>query len=379
MAHDLPPIALYRRIAVGLLVSVAVVFLSILYIAMVRASITVTLKKQSFPLNQSFTVSNRATATTGNSKTTVAGTVEVVERTSTREVAATSLTMQEGKAEGNIRITNRTARAQPLVATTRLLSPQGILFRTTDFVTVPAGGSIDAHVVADQPGSSGDIGPTTFILPGLWKGAQDKITGQNLSPMTGGKKTMTSVNQQQQKKIEQEEAATAKDVVLEEYRSKRVDPSDVVIAAVSRATVTTQPASDTSVRVTVKSSIVVAQFNPQPLEEPLKASLNQAIPSPYVFGGLDQSKPFEYTLKQYDSKTKNAQFVIHAFAWAVVSSDAVPLSKEQFLGMRAADVSALAANIKDVENIAVKTSPFWLRTIPKRADRVELNVISPTE
>ncbi len=71
--------------------------------------------------------------------------------------------------------------------------------------------------------------------------------------------------------------------------------------------------------------------------------------------------------------------MIHAFAWAVVSSDAVPLSKEQFLGMRAADVSALAANIKDVENIAVKTSPFWLRTIPKRADRVELNVISPTE
>ncbi|MBI5135660.1 hypothetical protein HZA86_05540 [Candidatus Uhrbacteria bacterium] len=378
MAHDLPPIALYRRIAVGLLVSVGVVFLSILYIAMVRATISITLKKQSFPLNQSFAVSSRVPAPTASS-TTIPGQVTVVERSATREVAATSLTLQEGKAEGVVTITNRTTRAQPLVPTTRLLSPQGVLFRTTEFVTVPGGGAVDVHVVADQPGSAGDIGPTTFILPGLWKGAQEQITGANAKPMSGGKKTATSLSAESQKDVEEQESAAIKEAVLNEYRSKLANASDVVIAAVSRKSSTIEPATPATVRVVVKTSIVVAQFNPQPLEEPLKASLSQAIPSPYVFGGLDQSKAFEYTLKQFDAKSKTAQFVIHAFAWAAVSGDALPISKDQFLGMRVSDVSAFAANIKDIESIHVQTSPFWLRTIPKRADRVTLDVVSPTE
>ncbi len=378
MAHDLPPIAVYRRIAIGLLASVAVVLLTILYIAMVRASITVVLRKQSFPISHSFTVGEKITPTDGK-VTAIPGVVTVVEQSSSRDIPVSTLRFEEGKAEGVVRITNRYSRNQPLVTTTRLLSPQGTLFRTTETVTVPVGGSVDVHVVADKPGASGDIEPTTFILPGLWAGVQDKITGASTAAMHGGKRPVSEVSEHPKKSVAEEEATKLKDAVLAAERGKKTGDHEVVIAALESIKSSSQAVNDTTMRLTVTAKIAVAHFDPQPLEEPLKRSLNNAIPSPYVFGGLDQSKPFEYSLKQFDTSKKTAQFAITAVAWAVASPDSLPLVKEQFLGLRSTDVDTLAKNFKDVDTIAVKISPFWLRTIPKRADRVTLNIVAPTE
>ncbi len=378
MAHDLPPIAVYRRIAIGLLASVAVVLLTILYIAMVRATITVELRKQSFPISHTFTVGEKVAPADGK-VTAIPGVVSVVEQTSTRDIPVSTLRFEEGKAEGTVRITNRYNRNQPLVATTRLLSPEGVLFRTTEPVTVPVGGSVDVHVVADTPGASGDIAPTTFILPGLWAGIQDKITGASTEPMRGGKRAVSEVSQEQKKSVEQEEALKLKDAVLTSERSKKADDREVVIAALESVRSTSEVVNETTMRLTITANIAVAHFDPQPLEEPLKRSLNNAIPSPYVFGGVDQSKPFEYSLKQFNIAKKTAQFAITAVAWAVASPDSVPLAKEQFLGLRSTDIDTLAKNFKDVETISVQISPFWMRTIPRRADRVTLDIVAPTE
>lgn len=378
MAHDLPPIAVYRRIAIGLLASVAVVLLTILYIAMVRATITVVLRKQSFPISHTFTVGEKVTPANGK-VTAIAGVVTVVEQSSSRDISVSTLRFEEGKAEGVVRITNRYSRNQPLIATTRLLSSDGVLFRTTETVSVPVGGSIDVHVVADKLGASGDIGPATFILPGLWAGIQDKITGTSSEPMHGGKRAVSEISEGQKKEVEQEEATKLKDVVLAAERQKKTDDHEVVIAALQSVQSSSKALNDTTMRVTITAKIAVAHFDPQPLEEPLKRSLNNAIPSPYVFGGLDQSQPFQYSLKQFDTPKKTAQFAITAVAWAIASPDSVPLVKEQFLGLRSSDVDTLAKNFKDVDTISVSISPFWMRSIPKRADRVTLNIIAPTE
>ena len=83
-----------------------------------------------------------------------------------------------GKARGKVTITNRYSKAQPLTAGTRLKSPDGQIFRTQTRVDVPVGGSVTTEVVADVAGEAGSLPKgTTFILPALWAGLQDKITG----------------------------------------------------------------------------------------------------------------------------------------------------------------------------------------------------------
>lgn len=101
------------------------------------------------------------------------------------------------KSQGTVIIYNEYGtESQTLVATTRLETPDGKIFRITKGVTVPGmtdqggttqPGAVEVQVVADQTGSSYDIGPTTFTIPGF-KGnpKYGKFYAKSTSPMTGG-------------------------------------------------------------------------------------------------------------------------------------------------------------------------------------------------
>lgn len=95
-------------------------------------------------------------------------------------------TKTNGTAFGQIRLINKTVRSQALIATTRLLSEKGVLFRLKDRAFVPAGGEVAASVAADQPGPDGDAPPGRFTLPGLPASLQSQIYGQSDAAMTGG-------------------------------------------------------------------------------------------------------------------------------------------------------------------------------------------------
>ncbi len=102
------------------------------------------------------------------------------------------------KATGTLVVYNAYSSApQPLVATTRFVSPEGKLFRSTERVTVPGAkiangtttpGSTKVPVVADQPGSDYNIGPSDgWTIPGFKGTARyDKFYAAALQPMSGG-------------------------------------------------------------------------------------------------------------------------------------------------------------------------------------------------
>lgn len=92
----------------------------------------------------------------------------------------------DGIATGEVRLINTSGTDQSLVATTRLLSEGGVLFRLRDAVTVSAGDEAVAVVYADQPGASGDIGPSAFSIPGLPEARQAEVYGVSDTAMTGG-------------------------------------------------------------------------------------------------------------------------------------------------------------------------------------------------
>ncbi|MBT4849716.1 hypothetical protein HON36_02605 [Candidatus Parcubacteria bacterium] len=89
------------------------------------------------------------------------------------------------KAGGYVTIINNYSKNQALVATTRLLTPDGKLFRITEKINVPAGGSIEVWAEADEGGEQFITEATKFIIPGLWIDLQEYIyaetaTGMNL-------------------------------------------------------------------------------------------------------------------------------------------------------------------------------------------------------
>ncbi len=93
---------------------------------------------------------------------------------------------QEAYARGEVILVNNSGNDQTLVATTRLLSKAGVLFRIEKRVTVPAGGELKTIAKADQKGATGNIEPTDFIIPGLSAALQEKIYARSEAPISGG-------------------------------------------------------------------------------------------------------------------------------------------------------------------------------------------------
>ncbi len=83
---------------------------------------------------------------------------------------------------GKVKIINQYSKNQPLVATTRLMTSDDKLFRVKNTVNVPAGGSVEVEIYADNPSEQMAILPTKFVIPGLWAGLQDKIYAESYEP-----------------------------------------------------------------------------------------------------------------------------------------------------------------------------------------------------
>lgn len=104
--------------------------------------------------------------------------------TSSHTFSSTGVKELNGEIVGRVTIFNQHNKNQPLVATTRLLSPDNKLFRIKNTVNVPAGGSVEVDIYADEISESMAIEPTRFTIPGLWAGLQDKIYAESSAKFT---------------------------------------------------------------------------------------------------------------------------------------------------------------------------------------------------
>lgn len=220
--------ALFTLILVSVLLMLAVA-----YIALPGATITLTPK--SSILDPAFNVTfldyekNRNALENGNSPAIVLASYQVQPPLITKKFSypATGKTFQGENARGVITVYNLSTNAWDLAATTRFQTNEGLVFRTPVAVRVPPArgnipGNLDVAVIADEfdvsgqvIGTRGNIGPTSFILPGI-KNEENrkKIYGQSSNSMTGGiSQTVKSVSnadiQASQEKIQKDIQKTA--------------------------------------------------------------------------------------------------------------------------------------------------------------------------
>lgn len=115
-----------------------------------------------------------------------------VQKVASQSIAGSGTKTVHTYASGTITIYNTQAKAQRLITNTRFASPAGLIFRIRSAVTIPAGssskpGSIRATVYADQAGSTYNIGPTSFTVPGLSGTPQaSEVYARSTDSMAGG-------------------------------------------------------------------------------------------------------------------------------------------------------------------------------------------------
>lgn len=138
-----------------------------------------------------------------------------------KEVIAQGTRMEEKKASGQIVIyNNETTAVQRLIRNTRFQTPEGLIYRISEPVTIPGKkgtvpGSIEVTVYADTAGADYNIGLTDFTIPGF-KTTPTKyknIYARSKTTMTGGSKGVVRV-------VKPEDEKTARETMVADLKTR---------------------------------------------------------------------------------------------------------------------------------------------------------------
>ncbi len=367
------PLLLYRRIALLFIVLVAAALIAVLYLATMQAVIHVSaVPKQ---VTTDFIVRTVETATTDGE---VQGEIHTgtLGKTKTFTPAGGSQKEIEEKATGRVTISSTLSSPQPLVATTRLLSKEGVLFRLRSGVIVPALGSVEAEVFADQKGASGNIDPTTFTVPGLNEAKQKFVTATSTQPMTGGVKKISVLSQQD---IDQSVDAL-KTELLEDaknmLRAERQKPytGETFFVDVKAQKVGVK-AGDEVESFDVEMQVVVSGvfYDDEALKKITQRKLYEGLGDGQEFLDVGESSRV-VTVSQVNLAKRAASIHVHQTGKATTSKASQALEVGRFVGMSEEDVEALLVGEGVATAVDVDFFPFWVRTVPRLKDHIYVDI-----
>ncbi|PIQ78019.1 hypothetical protein COV82_02120 [Candidatus Peregrinibacteria bacterium CG11_big_fil_rev_8_21_14_0_20_46_8] len=388
--------------------------LSVAYIALPGATITITPRSSvldaSFNVTFADAVRNSALVESSRNENIVVASYPVNPPAFTRSFSynATGKEFKGENARGIITITNKSTSPWDLVARTRFQTQDGLIFRIQEAVRVPPTrggipGTLDVEVIADEfdvnnqaISARGNIGPTTFFLPGLQNSEnREKLTGESKAPMSGGITQIIKI-------VSEEDINAAKQQVLRELKTWAVEDlqkflaednlvkrrnlsllSDSNVIKIGEpdikidTTLVGQNAEKFEVTVTYRASSIA--FDRSELVERLKARIaNRADPDKKILS-IDEEN-FTYKFLDENVQAGKVRLTTTMRAIQIYELDEDQENGRRFLkkisdhiaGLKVDEaLSYLQRQSDEIARVEIKTWPIWAPTIPNIADNIK--------
>jgi len=340
------------------------------------ANITLIAKGQLVDVNTNFKVDANADSV---SITTATIPGKKYESTSnlTGSTAATGNKDAGTKASGTITLSNHCYNPGSLATGTRFTSSSGLVFVSTESVTVPDGSisagscnvkTVSIPVAAAQNGDQYNIAPTSYSSPGLPSGGATyvKLTG---SQMNGGTtKNLKVVSQADVDKAKTDAIDKEKDTVTKELQDKASDSQmimpDSFTATTSEETITPavgEEGDTVTVKFKVTYSILTAKK--ADLDTYIAAIVKKQIGSDKQIyqSGVDTGK--------VTAVNGAYNFAGTASAGEKIDTDAL---KEQLKGKRTGAATDIAGQVPGVSRAEISLSPSWSVKLPSITDHIKV-------
>ncbi|MDP3971277.1 MAG: hypothetical protein Q8P90_06350 [bacterium] len=268
---------------------------------------------------------------------------------------------------GRVTIYNKYSADQPLVETTRLLSEEGVLFRTADTVTVPSGGEVEVDVYADEAGPGGNIGPSTFEIVALWEGLKDKIYAESTTGMSSGLANNTVVEQEHLTLAREEAEQKIRLDALSEIQEKvQTEASgltqDSLMVEIVEQSVSPAVGTETGViTVSTMANVSALGFD--------KDKLVNLIEEESM--GVVKPEKVSYNLEFDESNN----MIVKAQASVAKRNDELDfIDKSKLTNKTEAEINEYLESFDEITSMAVHFSPFWLNRTSVREEDITLKV-----
>ena len=386
-----PSLKLYRRIAIIFTSVTFALLLLVLYFSFTRATIVIHPVEQ---MVESEFITDVLPAP--DQEYDLPGIVvsSVFEQAKEQVVDGTDVRTEPAKAGGLVTIINTHSSDQPLVETTRLLTPDNILFRIDETVLVPAGGTVEVMAYADEAGLAGEIGPSSFTIPGLSQSLQEKIYAESSEAFTGGEATIKTITQDD---LDAAGAALEDEIMNAAMETLRLEAGDTYSGEAFFAQVLERK-SDTeigeeaeSVTISLTIDIVGVFFQEEGLLDLAERKLYEELPAGMELIENDEMA-FDlemnedemcidwnlgqicYQILDYNVDAQMANMQISAMGSAALSPTNILLDKQAFLGASPSSVEERLNAEEVIEKAEVNVTPFWLNRLPSLQDHIRINI-----
>ncbi len=293
------------------------------------------------------------------------------------------------KSRGAVIIYNAySTEPQSLVATTRLESPEGKVFRLSEGVTVPGmngtqPGAIEAQVIADQPGADYNISSSTFTIPGF-KGSPkfEKFSAKSNKVMAGGSQATGAdfriISKEDLDKAEalaKEKAKEAYKLAIEETLSsgERILEENLEIDASMNSTLPTAGTVATSFEYKNTFSVRGYIFSETAIKDIIKAKGEETI-NGVAFRPTTIALSYGEAIPDYENKK------VRLKVRAIVDSESVIDQErllQEILGKDGDGVNEVLSTFPAIKKIEIIFKPQWFTsTVPSSKGRVTI-VLEP--
>lgn len=293
-------------------------------------------------------------------------------------VGATGEKIVFGDTVGTLEIINNYSRDQALVATTRLVAPDGTLVRLKDKVTVPRGGRVQAQVYPDAPESFRELEPTKFIIPGLFHDLQDKIFAQSKDTLRKGGAKITVISEQDMNTLEKkileiidgnaQESAQAK-LTGAEALYTRLFQKEILRKDIAGAVGEERGSVDAQFEARVYALV----FDELRVVGLMKKELSSGLSLGKELKELDP-KSIIYTIDKFDPEAQSAAVKVYAEGKAAVKSGHNIFDKSKILAKRPEEAAQYYKSFPEVQNVEIELRPKWLKRLPRFENKIEIVV-----
>jgi hypothetical protein len=312
-------------------------------------------------------------------------------------------------ASGTITVLNERGTSWPLVAFTRFQTEDGLIYRTQEAVTVPratesGAGSVDILVVADEVdsfnrvmGDRGNIGPSSFVLPGLREESQKELYARSSGPMTGGATVVTlKITQNDLDAAEalmQSELDTNTETALQAEVAHRNELNGTNLELLAGFSAIFRDDANISVpsylveaiqdQFDVKGNMVVSgfAFNQDEFQALLKEELEKRKSPDKTLVRLD---PGSISYEIFEVGDTPGQVKLTATIKGIEAYDLNPEDengsrlikkiKEHIAGKPIKESEDYVQNLPEVNKVTISSWPVWAPTIPTVFENIEIKL-----
>lgn len=370
-------IGLYRKISFFFIALTVLLLGSIFYFYFVSLTIEVVPKKERKSDKVSFTVkgSGSAVQELPAGQEAIEGAVEQIPVKEEGKFAATGAEILGREITGKAIIYNNKGDKQVLIATTRLMSPEGKVFRIKERVEIPPNGSQEVEIYTDEPSEEMAIGPTRFTLPALWAGLQDKVYAESKTAFVYETQVKKYIQQIDIDKGLQDLKASLVDKVSRQFGDNykgfdkvifEIDKNSLQVNTSAKAN---EAADEFTISLNAKVSVVAfKQADAQRLAE--ERFLSKAPPEKKVMG-LEASET-QYNLSSTNFAAGQAVVECSFVGFQSAKKGETLVEREKLIGLNEAQIRDYLMNSDNFSDFKIKFYPSFMKKAPALVDRIKI-------